>query len=407
MKLSVFYTGHLTAPNGASKYVAYFEKLSSVFSDRGIDYGGVFCLSGLNDNKRGASSQSTKKTSIVRRLAQTKIGTMILIKRLWEKNANIVCLKYLESRRQDDVIIFHDIFSYIAYLKLVKQKKLMQCKAILISHTNGEPEKMLLERFPLLNRIRYWKKIKKEFDIAFKKAWKIVFVSNSSKNTFVKKYPCFSRKVIVMPTSIADLNDQAIINAKRDYSSLKLVTVGSVCKRKNQISIIKAIKAINDTTISLVICGGGPEYENCKKYVIDNELSNQIIMPGQVKNGDDKGDTSSITIDHYLMESNAFIMSSYDEGMPVAAVEAMRAGLPLILSDAGGNKELIQENGILTSTNVKDITAAIKEINNHLDILPTMGQKSRELFLKEHNIQALLEKYADVALEGCSYSEEF
>jgi glycosyltransferase involved in cell wall biosynthesis len=59
------------------------------------------------------------------------------------------------------------------------------------------------------------------------------------------------------------------------------------------------------------------------------------------------------------------MLISNSEGLPMSAIEAMSAGLPLILSNVGGCPELIKDNGILVENNVESITNAIIKLKEN------------------------------------------
>ena len=62
-------------------------------------------------------------------------------------------------------------------------------------------------------------------------------------------------------------------------------------------------------------------------------------------------------ISSFYQLADAFVLPSLIEGWSVAVMEAMFYGLPLILTDVGGNKEILERvgNGILVPTSYGDI----------------------------------------------------
>ena len=120
-----------------------------------------------------------------------------------------------------------------------------------------------------------------------------------------------------------------------------------------------------------------------KKYVMNHKLSNVVRFVG-----------SQSDVDKYLVQSNIFIMSSKDEGLPVAAQEALRAGLALILTDVGGCKELIDDNGYLVSSpDVEEIVNAIIEVTKDVSRIKDMRSRSREMFVEKYTREKMLFQY--------------
>ena len=89
---------------------------------------------------------------------------------------------------------------------------------------------------------------------------------------------------------------------------------------------------------------------------------------------------------------DVFLLLSDSEGMPMSALEAMSAGLPLILSDVGGCPALIDGNGVLVENEVDAIRAAID------DVVANFGeyaQRSLEIFDEFYNLDMHENDYID------------
>ena len=80
------------------------------------------------------------------------------------------------------------------------------------------------------------------------------------------------------------------------------------------------------------------------------------------------------------------------EGLPISALEAMSAGLALILSDVGGCKSLIQDNGGLVLNNKEAIKEAIVVC---MDQLSKYQFNSLRLFNERHNLSHTAKRYIE------------
>ncbi|TMP02600.1 glycosyltransferase [Pseudoalteromonas sp. S3178] len=107
---------------------------------------------------------------------------------------------------------------------------------------------------------------------------------------------------------------------------IRLISVGSLIKRKNMEYIIDFAKSFSDLgyEFNLLILGDGPLREHLSKISPDN-----VQFIGNVDN-----------VGKYLIESDLFISSSYSEGLPNTVLEAISYGLPVILSDIPPHKEI-------------------------------------------------------------------
>jgi glycosyltransferase involved in cell wall biosynthesis len=112
-----------------------------------------------------------------------------------------------------------------------------------------------------------------------------------------------------------------------------LLSVGELIRRKNHETAIKAIATIPDINIIYLICGRG----DLDKHLI--ELTKSLGLTNRVRFLGFRRD-----IPELCRIADCFIFPSYQEGLPVAVMEAMAAGLPIICSRIRGNVDLIIEN---------------------------------------------------------------
>lgn len=66
-------------------------------------------------------------------------------------------------------------------------------------------------------------------------------------------------------------------------------------------------------------------------------------------------------------EYDLFVLTSDSEGLPVSAIEAHTAGIPLVLSNVGGCSELINGNGILVENTYDSLSKAIRNLFDNYD----------------------------------------
>lgn len=114
--------------------------------------------------------------------------------------------------------------------------------------------------------------------------------------------------------------------------ALLLLSVGELIRRKNHETVIKTIARLKDANIYYVICGSGELDEYLRGLIGKLGLEKQVILLG-----------SRADIDEICKSADIFLHPSYQEGLPVALMEAMAAGLPCVASRIRGNTDLIEE----------------------------------------------------------------
>lgn len=127
-----------------------------------------------------------------------------------------------------------------------------------------------------------------------------------------------------------------------------LYSIGELIPRKNHKFVIDALKAEfkADPKLHYCIAGNGKLTEELTAYIRELGLEGQIHLLGFRKDAR-----------RLMYGMDLFLFPSYQEGLPVAVMEAMAAGLTIIATDIRGNHDLIQHefNGMLYP--VDDTTA--------------------------------------------------
>jgi glycosyltransferase involved in cell wall biosynthesis len=114
----------------------------------------------------------------------------------------------------------------------------------------------------------------------------------------------------------------------------------------------------------LKIAGTGPLYEKIKR--MEDE---RIKVLGYVT------DAPS-----FYRGLDVFLLPSKLEAQPIALLEAMASGLPVIAIDVGDNRYFVKKNGIICGTSAKEIRAAITEMLR--SDMAKMGAESRRVIEK-------------------------
>lgn len=234
------------------------------------------------------------------------------------------------------------------------------------------------------NGICLWKrifyKILETFLAIFTK--KIICVSEYDKQIGIKTMPIFKDKMVTIHNGISDISEEF---KKKEFSKdeHKIVMISRFCPQKDPYTLIFAVHELvkEGYNIKLDLYGYGEELDkvlNCIKNQND-------------KNIQYKGEISDVT--PILKNYDVYALISNWEGLPIGIIEAMRAGLPILVSDVGGNRECIKDNGYLVKRqDIMDCRKQIKAIWDKRDEITTLGQNSRMLFEEEFTAEKMVEK---------------
>ena len=153
-------------------------------------------------------------------------------------------------------------------------------------------------------------------------------------------------------------------------SAFIVLSVGELNENKNQKTILRAIAQLKDPDIHYILCGKGDELENLKA------LADQLGLGGRVHFLGYRKDLYGI-----LTQADAFAMPSKREGLPVASLEAMYCGLPLLTSNIRGlcDVNIQGENGFLYAPeDVNGFAEGIKTLKGDPALREKMGKNNRE-----------------------------
>lgn len=152
-------------------------------------------------------------------------------------------------------------------------------------------------------------------------------------------------------------------------SAVVLVSAGALNKRKNYVPIIEALSMIRRQNCYYLICGEGPYLGRLKKLVGEKKLENNILFLGY------RTDVLDI-----MRCADVFVLSSHREGLPRVTMEAMALGLPCVVSDIRGNRDLIIQgkNGYLCEPDgVEQYVEAITRLADDSALRDTMAQYNK------------------------------
>jgi len=217
----------------------------------------------------------------------------------------------------------------------------------------------------------------------------IVTVSNYSKELlFQKSIP--PNKINCIYNGIPPLlnNNSQIKNntsqAKKIRQQIKIpsnfLLIGTACR----LNAVKGLKCFlqsipfvirTNTRIRFIIWGDGPEKKILKSIALSLGIEKYLIFPG-----------FRADIQCCLKALDIFVMSSFVENFSIGLLEAMRAGLPIIATNVGGNPEAIEHNkqGILIPpANPVALSQAILMLAENEEKRTMFGEEAKKRYYNE------------------------
>ncbi|MFP4979266.1 glycosyltransferase family 4 protein [Paenibacillus sp. CN-4] len=232
---------------------------------------------------------------------------------------------------------------------------------------------------PLINWLMYF-----PIELIFSKYTDVLITINNEDYLRAKSY-FKSKKVMYVPGVGIDTGKFKNVEIEKENvlkklgvqnKKLLLLSVGELNANKNHEVVLKALKLLNDSEIHYVICGEGRLKDYLVALIKELGLQEQVHLLGFRKD-----------IPDICLISDIFIFPSKREGLGLAALEAMAAGLPIVTSNVHGIVDY-SINGITGySTNPKNVEG----FANAIKLLATDSKLRNEM---GHNNKERVEKYS-------------
>ncbi len=273
-----------------------------------------------------------------------------------------------------DAILIHGYESLTAWLaivaaKLTGTKIIWRGEAVLRGTESNYSLKQILKRL-LLTRF-------------FKTCDAIMFSCTGNKE-YLKFYGVEENKLFSIPCAVNNeffqkerdkyIKELDNIKSELDIDKGHLVILFSArfTSRKRPLDLLNALTKLDNTKITVLFVGDGPERKKMEKFVLKNNIN--AVFTGFV---------SQIEISKYYSISDLDIVISDYDPSPKAMNEAMNFRLPIIVSSVVGTAQDLVKDGqngfIIKVGDIDTIAEKINYLNNNRNKLIEMGNKSFEI----------------------------
>lgn len=162
-----------------------------------------------------------------------------------------------------------------------------------------------------------------------------------------------------------------------------VLTNARLIRQKGLPYLVDAMKGID---ASLVIFGRGPMKDSLLRRAKRNNVDVRVV---------DIRMTDTELADLYRI-AGCFVMPSLYDPCPLALLEGMSSGLPCVVTDAGGMKELVEheKSGIVVPrANSDALGQAIKSILEDRNLARRLGREARNRVVERFTWEAVADRY--------------
>lgn len=228
----------------------------------------------------------------------------------------------------------------------------------------------------------------------YQKFDKIVCVSETIRDSFIKKYG-LSEKTCIIHNITDDKRIKRLKEEPVDFSCIDrplFVLVGNYLPVKGYDRLMKAAAKLKDEgyKFSCLIMGKAYQKEPLEKLCDELNLKSVFTLMDFQTNPY-----------KYMNLADAYICSSLAEGYSTAVTEAIIAGLPVITTECSGMREIFGnlECGIICENSENGIYAALKKVLNKPELLQKYKQNAiarAEFFSLKNSVKIINDFYKDL-----------
>lgn len=160
-------------------------------------------------------------------------------------------------------------------------------------------------------------------------------------------------------------------------------TLGRIREVKGTDLLLDAFARLARPDLALRV-GGPADTEWGVSFRAKNEGVRGVVFDGEIEN-----------VPPFLSSLDLFVLPSRSEGMSNALLEAMAAGLPIVATDVGSNREVLAEGeaGVLVNPDAASLAAGMKSVIDDPGRALMLGREARRRVEEEYTLDAMVQRY--------------
>ncbi len=189
------------------------------------------------------------------------------------------------------------------------------------------------------------------------------------------------------PYNVPDQRDSCRAEFGLPPESLVIGSTGRVEKQKRYDLFIRGFSSVlsRHPQARLMIVGDGTLRKELEQLAVAEGLSHAVIWPGFRSD-----------IPRLLAAMDIYVQSSANEGLSLSILEAMAAGKPVIITDVGGARELVEDGktGLLIPPGSASVIAeSILALMGNPARMSEIARAGREYVVQEFGLMRMMESY--------------
>lgn len=222
--------------------------------------------------------------------------------------------------------------------------------------------------------------------------------AESERDLGIEKVGYTNKNAFSWNNAIPRIKDEDIIEPEMTIRKERyIISIGRPSYQKNPLLMVETMKRVHEQhqDVKFYLVGVGfysPMLEETKALIRQYGMDDCFVMVPWLSHAETLG---------YLKYAQVYLTTSLYEGLPIAVLEAMAMGKPVVSSDVIGNNDCVKdsENGYLLPMDADKISMAVSRLLEDETLRESMGKTSIELFERDFLIDKRIKELENIYQE--------
>ena len=167
-----------------------------------------------------------------------------------------------------------------------------------------------------------------------------------------------------------------------------ILTIAAIVPHKDPHTMLKAIRILHATHADFIFfhCGSGNMEQEIREEIQRENMQDYYNILGFVDNAES-----------LLPFADVFVMSSQEEGLGSTVLEAFRYNIPVAATDAGGLKEIIPDNGLISPVHdAKMLAHNIETLLTTPQLRQKLTKRAHDFVIRHHSRDIMVQQYINL-----------
>jgi glycosyltransferase involved in cell wall biosynthesis len=221
-------------------------------------------------------------------------------------------------------------------------------------------------------------------------AARVVALSTDQAQLLASQHGVDPKAIVVIPNAVGPRFCTNPAPEDRKHGPCRLLYAGRISPQKSLPRLLRALSQMTQPA-ELVIAGEGEDSAMVRELVDELRLDNVRLVGAQ--RGDD--------LLRWYRWADVFVLPSDKEGMPLAMLEAMAVGLPVVATDVLGSRETLGEAGVLVAPDPSSLACTLDRVASDADLRADLSNRSL-IRAREFSWSRLIEQLQAMYEEICA-----